>query len=159
MGVKHRKITPLWPQANAETERFMRTIKKIIRGKPKNWKQEIYKRLLTYRATPHSTTGIAPATVLFGRDIRTKLPSVIAVTNNDSDMRQRDQMNKEKMKSYADNKAYVKPSDFKIGDSLLVKNAGISKAQAPYDSRPLEIIAKKGTMITAQRGESKITRN
>ena len=144
MGVKHRKITPLWPQANAETERFMRTIKKIIRGKPKNWKQEMYKRLLAYRATPsHSTTGIAPATVLFGRDVRTKLPSMIATTNSDSDMRQRDEANKEKMKRYADNKAYVKPSDFKVGDSVLVKNTSISKAQTPYDSIPLEIIAKK----------------
>ena len=159
MGVKHRKITPLWPQANAETERFMRTIKKIIRGKPKNWKQEMYKRLLAYRATPHSTTGIAPATVLFGRDVRTKLPSMIATTNSDSDMRQRDEANKEKMKRYADNKAYVKPSDFKVGDSVLVKNTSISKAQTPYDSIPLEIIAKKGSMVTAQRGESKITRN
>ena len=54
---------------------------------------------------------------------------MIAVTNKDNDMRKRNLVNKEKMKSYADNKAYVKPSDFKIGDSILVKNAGISKAQ------------------------------
>ncbi|GFO32123.1 transposon ty3-g Gag-Pol polyprotein [Plakobranchus ocellatus] len=32
MGIKHRKITPRWPQANAETERFMRTIKKTIKA-------------------------------------------------------------------------------------------------------------------------------
>ncbi|GFN79604.1 Pol polyprotein, partial [Plakobranchus ocellatus] len=32
MGIKHRKITPRWPQANAETERFMRTIKKAIKA-------------------------------------------------------------------------------------------------------------------------------
>ena len=57
------------------------------------------------------------------------------------------------MKSYADNKAYVKPSDFKVGDSVLVKNTGISKAQTPCGSIPLEIIAKKGSMVTAQRGE------
>ena len=28
-GFRHRKITPLWPQANGETERFMRTVKKV----------------------------------------------------------------------------------------------------------------------------------
>ena len=28
LGFRHRKITPLWPRANAEVERFMRTIKK-----------------------------------------------------------------------------------------------------------------------------------
>ena len=30
-GIKHRKITPYWPQANAHVERFMRTIKKSVR--------------------------------------------------------------------------------------------------------------------------------
>ena len=28
-GFRHRRITPLWPQANGETERFMRTVKKV----------------------------------------------------------------------------------------------------------------------------------
>ena len=30
-GFRHRRITPLWPQANAETKRFMRTVKKSIK--------------------------------------------------------------------------------------------------------------------------------
>ena len=29
LGCHHRKITPYWPRANAEAERFMRTMKKI----------------------------------------------------------------------------------------------------------------------------------
>ena len=32
LGFKHRKITPLWPKANAESERFMRTIEKTVPG-------------------------------------------------------------------------------------------------------------------------------
>ena len=32
LGFKHRKITPLWPKANAELERFMRTIEKTVRA-------------------------------------------------------------------------------------------------------------------------------
>ena len=32
LGFKHRKITPLWPRANAESERFMKTIGKAIRA-------------------------------------------------------------------------------------------------------------------------------
>lgn len=31
MGFKHRKITPYYPQANGEVERFMRTLNKTIR--------------------------------------------------------------------------------------------------------------------------------
>lgn len=80
-GFKHRKITPLWPRANAETERFMRTIKKSIRGanaQHKNWKQEtmMYKFLLDYRTTPHSSTGVPPATAFFGRNLKTRLPEI-----------------------------------------------------------------------------------
>ena len=54
----------------------MRTIGKVIKAAQidKNWKQELYKFLRNYRATPHSTTGVPPAQALFGKNIRTKLP-------------------------------------------------------------------------------------
>ena len=56
MGIHHRRITPLWPCANGETERFMRTVKKVIMETPQNWKQEMFKLLLDYRTTSHTTT-------------------------------------------------------------------------------------------------------
>ena len=31
-GFKHRRVTPLWPEANGEAERFMRTIKKAYQS-------------------------------------------------------------------------------------------------------------------------------
>ena len=57
LGFKHRKVTP-WPQANGEVERYMKTLKKVYR------RQELYKFLRNYRATPHTTTGVPPATLL-----------------------------------------------------------------------------------------------
>ena len=86
MGIHHRRITPLWPRANAETERFMRTVKKVVHEKPHNWKQQMHKLLLDYRSTQHSTTGIAPATVLFGRSIGTRLPAIMKKRAYDSDL-------------------------------------------------------------------------
>ena len=59
MGFKHRKITPLWPRANAECEGFMKTIGKTIRAahiEHRCWKQNIYAFLRNYRATPHAAT-------------------------------------------------------------------------------------------------------
>ena len=56
LGFHHRKITPLWPQANGEVERFMKTIGKAIRAahvEHRSWKQEMYSFLRNYRATPH----------------------------------------------------------------------------------------------------------
>lgn len=123
LGFVHRKITPYWPRANAETERFMRTVKKVAKTalvERKSWKQEIFKFLRNYRASPHCTTGSAPATVLFGRPLRTKLPE-LSVPEEATDMRQRDCLMKEKMKDYADNKSYVKPSNLREGDSVIVR--------------------------------------
>ena len=64
LGFEHRKVTPYWPEANGEVERFMRTLEKAIRTahlEKKNWKQEMNVFLRQYRATPHSTTDISPS--------------------------------------------------------------------------------------------------
>ena len=42
----------------------------------RNLGSELRKFLFTYRPTPHSSTGIAPFTLLFGREMSAKLPSV-----------------------------------------------------------------------------------
>ena len=84
MGFKHRKVTPLWPEANGEVERFMRTFGKVLRT-TKHWSQDMYIQFLrNYRATAHSTTGVAPATALFGRSIKTKLPNTVTVPTAES---------------------------------------------------------------------------
>ena len=54
LGFKHRKVIPLWPRANGQVERFMRTIKKSVaaakaEGKP--WKTEVFQLLRNYRST------------------------------------------------------------------------------------------------------------
>ena len=82
-GFRHRRITHLWPQANGETERFMRTVKKSIKAalnKGRSWKQKLFKFLLDYQTTPHCTTGTPPATILFGRTIKNRLPHPLLKT-------------------------------------------------------------------------------
>ena len=76
MGFEHHKITPYWPQANVEAERFMRTLEKSVRAaqvEVKPWKKELYVFLRNYRATHHSSKEQSPASVLLQRSIRTKL--------------------------------------------------------------------------------------
>jgi len=80
LGFHHRKVTPRWPRSNGEVERFMKTIKSSInaaRIERKCWKQEMYRFLRNYRATPHTSTGQPPATLLYGRPIKTKLPELV----------------------------------------------------------------------------------
>lgn len=58
MGIKHKKITPYWPQANGTVERFMRTLGNTIKAvvvEKKSWEEEVDEFLLSYRTTPHTT--------------------------------------------------------------------------------------------------------
>ena len=53
LGFHHRKVTPLWPCANGEVERFMAPLMKAIRAahvEQRSWKQELYTFLRQYRA-------------------------------------------------------------------------------------------------------------
>ena len=78
-GVCHCVVTPYWPSANGEVERFNRVLHKAnhtahVEGRL--WLKELDKFLLSYRTTPHCVTGYPPGTVMFGRNIRNKLPSL-----------------------------------------------------------------------------------
>ena len=99
-GIAHRRTTSLWPQANGEIERQNRSILKRLRiaqAEGRNWKSEIDNFLVIYRSTPHSTTGVSPAQLLFGTLIRTKLPHLQEFSIED-EVRDRDNERKEKEK-------------------------------------------------------------
>ena len=102
MGSKHRKVTPYWPRANVEAERFMKNLGKVMKtstseGKP--WKQELNKFLRNYRAASHISTNIAPSTALFGRNVKITLPALSKSKIDDQPMRSADTKSKEKMKA------------------------------------------------------------
>ena len=65
------------------------------------------------------------------------------------------------MNEYADNKRYIKPSDAKEGDTVLVKrDDSKKKSDTPYDPRPLIIVEGKGSMVTAENDDgTQVTRN
>ncbi|PFX31209.1 Uncharacterized protein K02A2.6 [Stylophora pistillata] len=76
-GIEHRTTTPLWPQANGEVERQNRTLMKsvqIAHIEGKDWCQELQTSLTAYRSTPQMTTGATPFYLMFGREMRSKLP-------------------------------------------------------------------------------------
>ena len=162
LGFKHRKITPRWPRANGEVERFMRTLKKVLRTATtecRSWKQELYRFLRNYRATPHSTTGKPPATLLFAYPMRTRLPEIPRKVNDQS-VRERDQEQKSRMKTNAEQHMKIRSRQIQCGDKVLVKRDGhIGKLTPPYDPKPYTVIKTNGSMVTAKRGPHIITRN
>ena len=163
LGFKHQKVTPKWDRVNGELERFLRTVKKVIKTakvEHKNPKQELNRLLRNYRATPHSTTRVAPATALFGRPMKTKLLEV-TTRCSDPEIHECDRTSKAKMKKHADNKRYIKASTVKEGDTVFVRrDDSKKKSDMPYDPRPLIIVEKNGSMLTAQDDDGvPVTRN
>ena len=78
-NIEHRTSTPLWPQANGEVERQNRSLLKAMRvahSEGRDGRKELKKFLLGYRSTPYTTTGVSPAKLLFGREIRSKIPGL-----------------------------------------------------------------------------------
>ena len=165
IGFHHKKITPLWPQSNGEAERMMDTLGKLIRvchQEKSSWKQHLFKFLRHYRATPHSTTGISPAEMLYSRKIRTDIPSMkksVRFQDTVAKAEQRDERMKSYMKELADRSR--RDVDIKIDDKVLVKQRQTSKEQPYFRQEPYRVTKMNGTMITAANTKlnQEVTRN
>jgi len=130
----------------------------------KCFKQYLHSFLRAYRATPQSTTHKSPAELLFGtpRPFLTRLPEMHTKNQNTptcDDARKTDKINKCKMKKYFDDRHSAKPSQLKIGDTVIVQKPRTNKLSSFYDPRPYTITAINGSMITAERENHTITRN
>ena len=154
LGIVHRKVMPLWPEANGEVERFMQTLGKTIRtaaAERKPWQPAVVTFLRNYRATPHPATGRSPAELMFGRANRTKMP----------DLQHADHVYKERIKAAADERRQTREHNFKVGDkvSLLKTKKLLNKTEPHYETEPYTIIEVKETMITARNAFKTVTRN
>ena len=150
VGVLHRRTTPLWPRANGEVERQNRTLMKAIRiahAEGKNWRLELNKFLLAYRSTPHSTTSISPAELLFRRPLRTKLPQVTDDTPLlDFSVRDRVNERQQKQRDYqADKQEPVRPElPLQVGDQVLLQQQRQNKLSTTFAPEPYRVKATSG---------------
>ena len=152
--IEHRTSIPLWPQANGEVERQNRSILKTLKianSEKKNIKREMYKYLLAYHTTPHQTTGVPPAELMFKRKLRTKLPQLESMrSQSDENVRDRDLISKEKGKEYADLKRQAKPSGINVGDNVLLKQRKQNKLTPTFESQPYTVVQKNGPELLIQ---------
>lgn len=123
---------------------------RIAHSEGRDWKTEIDDYLLMYRSTFHTTTGISPAELLFGRKLRTKLPQLQDYVHNDTEVRDREQ--KEKRKLYIDEKRGAKKNYISKGDSVLLKQARDNKFSTPFNAKPYNVIEKHGNSDWRERG-------
>ena len=75
-GIQHTFTAPYHPSSNGQAERVVRTVKeamKKLKDGGGSLETKMHRFLFTYRTTPHSTTGVSPAEMLFQRQLRTAL--------------------------------------------------------------------------------------
>ena len=166
MGIVHQTTRSADdPEANGVCEAFMKHLKKtwhtsIAAGKDP--KLELNKHLRAFRATPHPTTGAAPADLLYAGAYRTKLPDMRsnqAVPRPDLlKARERDAEQKAIMKKYKDKSRYVKPHNIKSGDKVL-KEQKPTKIRPPYEPDAFTVTEVCGTQVQAKRGEEVVRRD
>ena len=164
-GFKHRKITPLWPRANAEVESFMQKLNKVDRSAVASGKsrdQELQAFLVAYRATPHSTTKVPPAVLMLSRPYRVGIPEnrqtfdmkAIRALAEDNDAKAKDRMKQE-----YDHRMKVRECRLGVGDLVLVQQPQSRKNTTKWDPCPYVVETVVGSTITASRPNHTITRN
>ena len=76
MGAVHRTTAPYFPASNGQAERVVQLVKrglsKILPGGGR-MESAVEDFLFHYRHTPHSVTGVSPAELFLGRQIRNRL--------------------------------------------------------------------------------------
>ena len=126
-GIRHKKAYPYHPQANL-SECFMKPLgkaMKIAHLEGKNKKKALGEFLATFRATPHSATGMAPGDILlrygFSKDFpRQYLPDYLP---DDKDIREALESDNQRRtkRDLVKNESRTSPS-YKIGDFVLTRN-------------------------------------
>ena len=155
-GIQHRTSTPLWPQANGEVERQNRSLLKalkIAQAEKKNLKVEMRKFLTAYRTTPHSSTGVSPAKLLFNREIRSKIPELTKCEYIDSEARDRDAEMKQRRTDYADERRGAQENSLAPGDQVLVKQRKENKLSTTFEDAPYKVTNKYGNEVTVRSPE------
>ena len=116
-GVRHVITAPYHPGSNGLAERAVQTfktgLKKITEG---SLESRLARFLLNYRTTPHATTGVSPAELMFGRRIRTRLDLL------KPDLSRTVRARQEHQKKTHD--AHARPRDLVIGATVYAKNFG-----------------------------------
>ena len=142
------------PKQIGEVERQNRSLLKVMRialAEKKDWRRELLKFLAAYRTTPHTTTGESPAKLLYGREIRTKLPSLRNSSSGvaaDEDVRDRDKVAKQKGKDSTDGRRNAQESGLLSGDRVLLNQCRSNKLDTPFCPEPYNGVDKRGSEVT-----------
>lgn len=115
-GIKHTFTPPYHPASNGAAENMVGTFKdkiaKIVKSGTE-LEEAVAKFLLDYRTTPHSTTGVTPASLMYRRELRTPFsllrPSIKRAVE-------------ESQKAQVRSGPKTKNRSFRLGEEIMVKD-------------------------------------
>ena len=148
-GIHHEKSLRYHPQANP-AEGFMKPLGKCIKtahasGTDKS--QAMNQFLASFRATPHSATGLAPGDIMFRHGYGDQFPRANAPTEKqvreaiESDQTTRESRDQELNITRRD-------AHFQIGDTILTRNDKHTKFQPGFGPTEMTITALENGGIT-----------
>ncbi|CAB3982296.1 hypothetical protein LOTGIDRAFT_156980 [Paramuricea clavata] len=119
-----KKIPPLHPLANP-VETFMKPLgktMKIAHYNRSSEKEALNHLLMNYRDTPHPATGIPPATMLFREGSKSAFPRRSVPPEQVEEARGKDKAMKQDRQDQVNASKYKIPSEFQIGDAVMLRN-------------------------------------
>ena len=122
--IKLEKIPPLHPSANP-VETFMRPLgktMKIAHYNKSSEKNALQSLLHNYRDTPHPSTGIPPAAMLFRNSMSGSFPKKSVAENVVEAARNYDTMQKCDKERDINSSKYKKAANISVGEPVLVRN-------------------------------------
>ena len=125
-GIRHIKSAPYHPSTNGLTERAIQTLKgNLKKSKTGPLETRISRFLFKYRTTPHTTTGISPAELLMGRQLRSHL----SILHPDFTIQTRVTNKQQRQKNNHD--SHASKRHLTIGDTVFVRDFPAGKNWLP----------------------------
>ena len=113
-GIRHVRTPPYHPASNGLVERAVQTFKEgLKRIKEGSLNTRVARFLFKYRLTPHSSTGVSPAELMFGRKLKSQLDLV------KPDAGQKARLEQDRKRKSHD--AHAKPRFFGVGETVYQK--------------------------------------
>ena len=125
-GIKHTRSAPYHPASSGLAERFVKSLKTALKtslSSGMSLSHSLSSFLLTYRSSPHATTGVAPSSLFLHRSLRTRLD--LLHPNQESHVTQK----QSQQKATHDKKAKFR--EFHVGQTVMARNLRVGDDWVP----------------------------